>query len=108
MSVTADFPPCNEDGFLLHVSDWNRDVAEELARREGITLNDAHWEVLSLLRDYYARFDSSPAMRALVKYCKQKLGDEKGKSIYLLTLFPGSPAKYASKIAGLPKPANCL
>jgi tRNA 2-thiouridine synthesizing protein E len=64
--------------------------------------------VLELLRDYYDSYDSSPAMRALVKYCKQRLGDEKGRSIYLLKLFPGSPAKIGSKIAGLPKPANCL
>ena len=28
--------------------------------------------------------------------------------MYLLKLFPGSPAKLASKIAGLPKPDNCL
>ena len=28
--------------------------------------------------------------------------------IYLMSLFPGSPAKLGSKIAGLPKPENCL
>jgi tRNA 2-thiouridine synthesizing protein E len=50
----------------------------------------------------------SPAMRALVKYTEKKLGPEKGRSIYLLNLFPPSPAKVASKIAGLPRPTNCL
>lgn len=97
-----------EDGFLCRVDDWTSAVAESLAREEGIELTDAHWEILHLLRRYYDRFDSSPAMRALVKYCRQELGSEKGKSIYLLKLFPGSPAKIASRIAGLPKPANCL
>jgi tRNA 2-thiouridine synthesizing protein E len=47
-------------------------------------------------------------MRPLVKYIGQRLGKEKGNSIYLLQLFPGSPAKLASKIAGLPRPENCL
>jgi tRNA 2-thiouridine synthesizing protein E len=47
-------------------------------------------------------------MRALVKRTEQLLGSEKGRSIYLLQLFPTSPAKYSCKIAGLPKPANCL
>ena len=47
-------------------------------------------------------------MRALVKYVRLRLGDDKGRSIYLLRLFPGSPAKIGSRIAGLPKPANCL
>ncbi|MCZ6459336.1 MAG: TusE/DsrC/DsvC family sulfur relay protein, partial [Gammaproteobacteria bacterium] len=37
-----------------------------------------------------------------------QLGAEKGTSIYLLKLFPGSPAKLLAKIAGLPRPTNCL
>ena len=101
-------PPCNEEGFLLQVSDWNPQVAKTLAARENITLTDAHWEILKLLRDFYLAYDASPAMRALVKYVRLNLGQEKGHSIYLMKLFPGSPAKIGSKIAGLPKPANCL
>ncbi|MGB1139001.1 MAG: TusE/DsrC/DsvC family sulfur relay protein, partial [Luminiphilus sp.] len=27
---------------------------------------------------------------------------------YLMGLFPGSPARVGSRIAGLPKPKNCL
>ena len=83
-------------------------MAEQIARKEGIALSPAHWEILQLLRDYYREFDASPAMRPLVKYCALKLGPDKGRSIYLLKLFPGSPAKLGSKIAGLPKPDNCL
>ncbi len=83
-------------------------VAQQIAEREGIALSDAHWEVLNLLREYYRRFDDSPAMRALVRFCRQELGNDKGNSMYLLTLFPGSPAKIGCKIAGLPKPDNCL
>ena len=101
-------PPRTSEGFLLKVEDWNTEVGALLAGQEGIALTEAHWEILRLLRDYYAAYDSSPAMRALVKYCRQQLGEDKGKSIYLLRLFPGSPAKIGSKIAGLPKPANCL
>lgn len=97
-----------DEGFLLHVEDWNEAVAHELAAREKIDLTSDHWEILHVLRDFYHAYDSSPAMRAFVKYTRQRLGDEKGRSIYLLRLFPGSPAKIGSKIAGLPKPANCL
>lgn len=98
----------DKEGFLRRLSDWSPGVAEQIARTEGITLTDQHWEVLTLLRDYYQEFDSSPAMRPLVKYCRIRLGPEQGKSLYLLRLFPGSPAKIGSKIAGLPKPDNCL
>ena len=96
------------EGFLRDLRDWDREVAAQIAQSEQITLTDAHWEIIELLRQYYDEFDSSPAMRALVKYCALNLGAEKGRSVYLMSLFPGSPAKLGSKIAGLPKPENCL
>jgi tRNA 2-thiouridine synthesizing protein E len=98
----------DQEGFLRNLDDWNPQLAEEIAAREGIELSPAHWELLELLRAYYQRFEASPAMRALVKFAARELGPEKGRSIYLLSLFPGSPAKIGSKIAGLPKPDNCL
>lgn len=98
----------DEEGFLINLDDWNRSVALALALNEGIELSEQHWEIIDLVRAYYAEFDMSPTMRPLVKYAGLKLGSEKGRSIYLLKLFPGSPAKIASKIAGLPKPDNCL
>ena len=98
----------DSEGFLRELSDWNLDVALQIAMAENLELTPAHWEVLELLRAYYLEYDSSPAMRALVRYCSINLGPDKGKSIYLMSLFPGSPAKIGSKIAGLPKPDNCL
>ena len=98
----------DKEGFLRELGDWNREVAEQIARAEGIELGAEHWEILELLRQFYREFDSSPAMRPLVKYVTRELGPDKGKSIYLMSLFPGSPAKIGSKIAGLPKPDNCL
>ena len=108
--MIAVLPPTafDREGFLRDLSDWDPAVAEQIAGNAGIELSPAHWEILQLLRDYYEEFDASPAMRPLVKYCALKLGPEKGNSIYLLRLFPGSPAKLGSKIAGLPKPENCL
>ena len=105
--MTAD-PAFDKEGFLRNLDDWSEDVAASIAASEGIELDAAHWEIIHLLRDYYREFEASPAMRPLVKYCALKLGDDKGKSIYLMRLFPGSPAKIGSKIAGLPKPDNCL
>jgi tRNA 2-thiouridine synthesizing protein E len=64
--------------------------------------------VINALRVFYEDTGVSPAMRILVKIVKQKVSLGKGNSIYLLTLFPGSPALLAAKIAGLPRPTNCL
>lgn len=96
------------DGFLCDFAAWDRDVAAALAHAEGITLTDAHWEILELLRRFYSEFQQSPAMRALVKYVSRELGEAKGNSRYLLALFPGSPARRGSRIAGLPRPEHCL
>lgn len=98
----------DKEGFLINLNDWNEEAAKAIAEQDAISLSDAHWEIIYLVRDFYQKFQISPSMRALVKRTEQILGAEKGKSIYLLQLFPTSPAKFASKIAGLPKPANCL
>jgi tRNA 2-thiouridine synthesizing protein E len=98
----------DKDGYLINLSDWDHDVAGTLATQENISLTQAHWEIINLLQEFYREFEISPAMRAFVKYAEKKLGPEKGKSIYLLQLFPPSPAKIASKSAGLPRPTNCL
>ena len=98
----------DKEGYLKNLSDWNEKVAVAIAEKENILLAEQHWEIIFLLRAFYTEFNISPAMRALVKYTEQKLGSEKGRSIYLLQLFSESPAKVASKIAGLPRPTNCL
>lgn len=97
----------DKEGFLRNLSDWNPQVAEQLAAQDNITLTDEHWEIINLVQDYYQRFNISPAMRVLVKVAQEKLGKKKGRSIHLMLLFPGTPAKLISKIAGLPKPDNC-
>jgi len=100
--------PLDKEGFLVNLDDWSEALAAELAHREGIELSAAHLDVVLALRRFHQRYQLSPAMRPLVKFIGQELGVEKGNSLYLLSLFPGSPAKLASKIAGLPKPDNCL
>ncbi|WP_444897639.1 TusE/DsrC/DsvC family sulfur relay protein [Microbulbifer sp. SSSA005] len=100
--------PLDKEGYLRNLSDWSRDAALQLASAEDIKLTEEHWQIIELLQEFYREFELSPAMRPLVKYIGQHLGAEKGRSIYLMQLFPPSPAKVASKIAGLPKPTNCL
>lgn len=98
----------DDDGYLRDLAEWNEEVAQALAEREGLTLETAHWEVIHLLRDFYREFQLSPATRPLIKYVALKLGAEKGNSLQLNRLFNGTPAKLAAKLAGLPKPSNCL
>ena len=108
VSETALEKLCDENGFLRQGEAWSQDVAEAFAASEGIILTAAHWEVLALLQEFFEAFGDSPANRALVNYVKQRLGADKGNSLYLMGLFPGSPARVSSRIAGLPKPKNCV
>lgn len=89
-------------------TDWSEALALLLAEQESIQLTDAHWEVIRFVRTFYLEFNTSPAIRMLVKAMAQKYGEEKGNSRYLYRLFPKGPAKQATKIAGLPKPVKCI
>ncbi|TWH63905.1 tRNA 2-thiouridine synthesizing protein E [Azomonas agilis] len=96
------------EGYLMDLEAWSESVAEVIAQEEGLVLGTEHWEILWLLRDFYQRFQLAPATRPLIKYVAQQLGPEKGNSLYLNHLFKGTPAKLAAKLAGLPKPTNCI
>lgn len=91
------------EGYLKESSQWSESLAVVIAENEGISLSPEHWEVVRFVRDFYLEFNTSPAIRMLVKAMANKFGEEKGNSRYLYRLFPKGPAKQATKIAGLPK-----
>ena len=95
-------------GYLMDHRDWNEALAHQIASEESIEMSEAHWEVVYFVREFYLEFNTSPAVRMLVKAMAKKYGEEKGNSRYLFRLFPDGPAKQATKIAGLPKPVKCL
>ncbi|GBD86175.1 sulfite reductase, dissimilatory-type subunit gamma [bacterium BMS3Abin03] len=92
----------DEDGNLKNISDWNEEIAVELAKQEGIDeLTDRHWAVINYMRKEYEEKGTAPSIRRLTK--------ESGvptKELY--QLFPKGPAKKAARIAGLPKPKGCI
>lgn len=98
----------DEDGYLMDLDQWNKDVAAFLAKEEEVDMSDAHWEVVNFLREYYEEYKIAPMIRILTKAIGKKLGKDKGNTKYLYDLYPGGPAKQACKIAGLPKPTGCV
>lgn len=98
----------DEEGYLVDLGAWNKELAELIAKDENIEMTDDAWEVVNFLRDYYEEYQIAPAVRVLTKAIKRKLGADKGNSKYLYELFPYGPAKQACKIAGLPKPTGCV
>ena len=108
LTVNGKTIELDKDGYLVDLNDWSTEVAQALAEQSGIELSREHWEILEVLREFYQQFELSPATRPLIKYTSLKLGADKGNSMYLNRLFNGTPAKLAAKLAGLPKPTNCL
>ncbi|MFC3117390.1 TusE/DsrC/DsvC family sulfur relay protein [Jhaorihella thermophila] len=89
--------PADEEGYITNLADWDKDVALEIAKSEGIEMDDERWEVVNFLRDYYDEYQIAPAVRVLIKAIKKSMGPEKGNNKYLYELFPYGPAKQACK-----------
>lgn len=100
--------PTDNQGYLLDSTQWNETLAVEIAKLESVEMHDEHWQVVFFVREFYIEFNTSPAIRALVKAMQKKYGSDIVNSRYLYRLFPEGPAKQATKIAGLPKPARCI
>ncbi|AMO48848.1 Sulfurtransferase tusE [Enterobacter sp. FY-07] len=98
----------DSEGYLKESARWSEALALVIAEKENIALTAEHWEVVRFVREFYLEFNTSPAIRMLVKAMANKYGEEKGNSRYLYRLFPKGPAKQVTKIAGLPKPVKCI
>lgn len=90
----------SEDGYMEDMSQWNEDIAKEIASEIGIELTDKHFEVLNYLRE------KTTAGEGLTIRGVGKSGIATVKDLY--KLFPKGPLKFSSKIAGIPKPTSCI
>jgi tRNA 2-thiouridine synthesizing protein E len=97
----------NKEGFVVDPSIWTRELAEHMARRDGLTLTEDHWEIINYLRSYFERYQIAPMISILAKEIG-KTGPDKGGVPYLFRLFPDGPARQACKYAGLPKATGCI
>jgi len=108
LMVKNDCLEITDQGFLVNSTDWNEEVAIQMAELNNISLNDAQWEIIRFIRHYYQQYKHLPNARVFTKAIAKALGEDKGNSRYLHKLFPDGPLKYACKLAGLPKPPTCL
>lgn len=90
----------SEDGYLEDMSQWNEEIAKEIASEIGIELTPKHFEVINFLREKTA------AKETLTIRGVGKSGVIDIKGLY--KLFPKGPLKFSSRIAGIPKPTSCI
>jgi len=98
----------DQDGHLVDYTVWNEAIAQELARSLDIVLTPWHVEILQAVRQFYAQFGHSPATRPLIKFLMKKVSPEINNAILQENFNTGLVARHLSRLAGVPKPANCL
>ncbi len=90
----------NDQGYLTDFSQWDKEVATELAKEKDIDLTDKHWEVIEYLQNKHKN-EEALSIRGI-----KKSGVINIKEFY--NLFPGGPLKVSTLIAGIPKPKSCI
>lgn len=98
----------DDDGHLVDYTIWNQKVAAELAKSLDLELTDWHFEILQAVRQFYQQFGHSPATRPLIKYLMKTVSPEINNAELQERFKTGLVARHLSRLAGVPKPANCL
>lgn len=94
--------PIDSEGYLLDRSQWSPEFARALAKREGLELTPAHWEVIEYLRNYEADHGVQAQVRVMIKEFTDRWGPERGSNHHLHDMFPrGGPQKQGNRLAGL-------
>ena len=98
----------DQDGHLLDYTVWNEQVAQEFAQSLELELTAWHFEVLHAVRQFYQQFGHSPATRPLIKFLMKTVSPEINNAVLQEKFNTGLVARHLSRLAGIPKPANCL
>ncbi len=101
-SICGKTVQINEEGFMTNPAEWDKDIAVELAKEEGIApLTDAHWKVIEFCRSEGAKTGKAPTLRQITTGTSLTTKE-------LFTLYPKGPAKKVARISGLGKPEGCV
>ncbi|HXY61329.1 MAG TPA: TusE/DsrC/DsvC family sulfur relay protein [Nitrospirota bacterium] len=60
--------PLDEEGYLVHMNDWDESIARALAARSGVgELSEDKLEILRFIREYYKKYNFFPILDAVCK-----------------------------------------
>lgn len=98
----------DQDGHLVDYTDWNETIAQQLADSIELSLTPWHFKILAAVRQFYQQFGHAPATRPLIKYLMKTVDPEINNACLQEQFKTGLVARHLSRLAGVPKPANCL
>lgn len=102
LPVGDRFVETDSEGYLRRLDDWSEDFARAQAHSEGLTLTDAHWQVVRFLRAHFHEHGVQAQVRVMIRHFSEVWGPERGSNHALHDLFPnGGPQKQGNRIAGL-------
>lgn len=109
-TITIEGSPIQIDseGYLVNFDEWREEIGSYISKEDHIELTDAHFEIIQIMREYFAENGDVPTARDFLKILENKLGADKGTSHYFGSLFPREPLKMCAKIAGLPQLRGCM
>lgn len=89
------------EGFLVNRDDWSEDIAQELAKQDGMEIND---QIMDLIKQARHMYDEDGVVPPIRKFAKQT--GVSSKELY--DIFKKGPMKLICKWGGLPKPTGCV
>jgi TusE/DsrC/DsvC family sulfur relay protein len=102
MTTTISNISFNEEGYMTNPSQWSREVALEIAQKEGLSeITPSHWKIIDFCRKSVNNSGPCPSIRVVTN----------GTGISTREVFkhfPNGPTKKISRIAGLQKPDACV
>ena len=109
IDLALDDVALDQDGHLCDHTIWTPVIAQQLANTLDVVLDTERWAVLQQVRAFFVKFNHAPATRPLIKWLQQTLPDDDISNQKLQQLFnTGLVARHVNRLAGLPKPPNCL
>jgi tRNA 2-thiouridine synthesizing protein E len=102
MTTVLENISLNDEGFMTDPNEWTQEIAEAIARQEGIEeLKGDHWKIIDFCRETGLESGSAPTLRQITTGTNVTTKE-------LFKLFPKGPAKKVAKISGLGKPEGCV
>jgi len=102
MTTVLENVSLNDEGFMTDPNEWTQEIAEAIARQEGIeVLTGDHWKIIDFCRETGLESGSAPTLRQITTGTNVTTKE-------LFKLFPKGPAKKVAKISGLGKPEGCV
>lgn len=99
----------DQDGHLCDHTIWTPEIAQQLADTLDVSLSAEHLQILQQVRAFFDKFNHAPATRPLIKWLQKTLPEQDISNQKLQQLFnTGLVARHVNRLAGLPKPPNCL